>query len=279
MAAVASVSIVCPAAASLDAAKKGFTSGRALRVSPVALPSRGSSLVVRAETDKPAKPSRQTWFSSPQSLSYLDGTLPGDFGFDPLGLSDPEGAGNFIDPKWLQYGEIFNGRWAMLGASGMIAPEILGKLGLIPAETGLVWFRSGVIPPLGSYDYWADPYALFVLEIVLIGFAEHRRGQDYYYPGYGSKTPLLGLEKVLGGSGDPIYPGGPFFNFLNFGKDEKSLKDLKTKEVKNGRLAMLACLGYFIQGIFTGVGPFQNLLDHLSDPVSQNVLTNLKISY
>ena len=38
---------------------------------------------------------RQTWFSSPQSLSYLDGSLPGDFGFDPLGLSDPEGAGQF----------------------------------------------------------------------------------------------------------------------------------------------------------------------------------------
>lgn len=92
-------------------------------------------------------------------------------------------------------------------------------------------------------------------------------------PGYGDKTPLLGLEKFLGGSGDPSYPGGPFFNFAGFGKDEASLKTLKLKEVKNARLAMLACLGYFIQAIFTGVGPFQNLLDHLSDPVANNVLT------
>ncbi len=43
------------------------------------------------------------FFASDQSLSYLDGSLPADFGFDPLGLSDPEGAGGFIDPKWLAY--------------------------------------------------------------------------------------------------------------------------------------------------------------------------------
>lgn len=233
--------------------------------------------VVRASSDKPVKANRETWFSSPQSLSYLDGTLPGDFGFDPLGLSDPEGAGEFIDPKWLTYGEIINGRWAMLGAAGIVAPEVLGKAGLIPAETGLVWFKSGVIPPLGTYDYWADPYVLFVLEIVLVAFAEHRRGQDYWKPGYGSKTPLLGLEKVLGGSGDPAYPGGPFFNVLGLGKDEASLKVLKTKEIKNGRLAMLAVLGFFIQAIVTGEGPVDNLLAHLSDPVASNVLTNLKI--
>ena len=68
----------------------------------------------------------------------------------------------------------------MLGAAGIIAPELLGKIGVIPAETGVVWFRSGVIPPLGGYSYWADPYTLFILEVVLLGFAEYRRAQDYY---------------------------------------------------------------------------------------------------
>jgi light-harvesting complex I chlorophyll a/b binding protein 3 len=239
-----------------------------------------TSFAVRsqASSGKPVKQGdRQLWFASKQSLSYLDGSLPGDYGFDPLGLMDPEGPGGFIEPGWLAYGEIINGRYAMLGAVGAIAPEILGKLGLIPQETALPWFRTGVIPPAGTYDYWADPFTLFVLEMALMGFAEHRRLQDYRYPGSMSKQYFLGFEKYLGGSGNPSYPGGPLFNPLGFGKDEKSMNELKLKEVKNGRLAMLAIVGYFIQGLVTGVGPFQNLLDHLADPVNNNLLTNLKI--
>lgn len=236
------------------------------------------SFVVRAEATPPAKQGadRQLWFASKQSLSYLDGSLPGDYGFDPLGLSDPEGTGGFIEPKWLAYGEVINGRFAMLGAVGSLAPEILGKAGLIPAETALPWFKTGVIPPAGTYDYWADPYTLFVLEMALMGFAEHRRFQDWANPGSMGKQYFLGFEKYLGGSGDPAYPGGPLFNPLGLGKDEKSMKDLKLKEVKNGRLAMLAILGFFVQGLVTGVGPYQNLLDHLSDPVNNNILTSLK---
>ncbi|KAJ4981655.1 hypothetical protein NE237_032492 [Protea cynaroides] len=241
--------------------------------------SRKSSFVVRAASTPPVKQGadRPLWFASKQSLSYLDGSLPGDFGFDPLGLSDPEGTGGFIEPNWLAYGEVINGRFAMLGAAGAIAPEILGKLGLIPEETALPWFQTGVIPPAGTYSYWADPYTLFVMEMAFMGFAEHRRFQDWAKPGSMGKQYFLGLEKFLGGSGEPAYPGGPFFNPLGLGtKDEKSMKELKLKEIKNGRLAMLAVLGYFIQGLVTGVGPYQNLLDHLADPVNNNVLTSLK---
>ena len=75
---------------------------------------------------------------SDQSLSYLDGTLPGDYGFDPLGLSDPEGAGGFINPGWLAYAEVIHGRWAMLGVAGATAPETMK--GFIPDSTAVVWF-------------------------------------------------------------------------------------------------------------------------------------------
>jgi 5-methyltetrahydropteroyltriglutamate--homocysteine methyltransferase len=44
-------------------------------------------------------------------VSYLDGSLPGDYGIDPLGLSDQEGTGPFIQPKWLANGQIINGRF------------------------------------------------------------------------------------------------------------------------------------------------------------------------
>lgn len=209
-------------------------------------------------------------------LLFRHCSLPGDYGFDPLGLSDPEGPGGFIEPKWLAYGEVINGRYAMLGSVGIMAPEILGKFGLIPPETALPWFKTGVFPPAGTYDYWADPYTLFVFEMALMGFAEHRRFQDWCNPGCLSKQYFLGLEKYFVGTGNPIYPGGPLFNPLGLGKDEKSMNDLKLKEVKNGRLAMLAILGYFAQAPLTGVGPLQNLLDHLADPINNNIVTSLK---
>nr|GMD74479.1 chlorophyll A/B-binding protein type III [Ipomoea batatas]GMD75945.1 chlorophyll A/B-binding protein type III [Ipomoea batatas] len=42
------------------------------------------------------------------------------------------------------------------------------------------------------------------------------------------------------------------------------MKDLKLREVKNGRLAMLATLGYFIQGLMTEpIAAPRNLLNHL----------------
>ncbi|GJP38778.1 hypothetical protein CLOM_g23190 [Closterium sp. NIES-68] len=218
------------------------------------------------------KDDRQTWFASSQSLTYLDGSLPGDVGFDPLGLSDPEGAGAFVSPRWLAYAEVVHARWAMLGALGMLAPEMLGDLGVIPAGTGVEWFRSGVIPPLGAFDYWADPYALFVAQMVLMGFAEHRRAQDFYTPGYGATAPLFGLERVLGGSKRPPYPGGPFFNFARLGRSKAETRALRTAEAKHGRVAMLACLGCLAQALVTGSGPWRNLLDHLADPAGNNVL-------
>jgi hypothetical protein len=55
----------------------------------------------------------------------------------------------------------------MLGAAGCIAPEILGKAGLIPEATNLAWFASGVIPPAGSPKmYWTDSFSLFYIEII-----------------------------------------------------------------------------------------------------------------
>jgi light-harvesting complex I chlorophyll a/b binding protein 3 len=240
---------------------------------------RSSPLIARAEnSDAISKVGREKtglWFASNQSLGYLDGSLPGDFGFDPLGVYEPDGKGFALSPSWLQYSEVIHARWAMLGAVGCIAPEILGALGFIPADTAVVWFRSGVIPPAGSYEqYWSDPYTIFFVEVILMQFAELKRWQDYRNAGSQGKQYFLGIEKVLCGSGNPSYPGGPFFNVLGMGKTEAEANELKLKEIKNGRLAMLAMFGYGAQAVLTGKGPYENLADHLADPVNCNILTN-----
>ncbi|MFS8030748.1 putative chlorophyll A-B binding protein [Helianthus anomalus] len=82
--AIAAVAFSSPSSQkSVGSTKASFLGGKKLRVSKVGAPSGSRSfgtVCVAADPDRPI------WFPGSTPPEWLDGSLPGDFGFDPLGL-------------------------------------------------------------------------------------------------------------------------------------------------------------------------------------------------
>ena len=73
---------------------------------------------------------------------------------------------------------------------------------------------------------------------------------------------------------DALFPrAGGIFDPLNFAKGD--LKELQTKEIKNGRLAMVAFMGFVFQAQTLYKGPLAALGDHLADPLHANWTKNI----
>jgi len=187
--------------------------------------------------------------------------------------------------KW-QERELIHARWAMMGCAGAWAGEV---------GTGVPWFKAGslctpedctavnnIFPgqiislaPEGSG--FPSFYLVLGLEVVLIGLSEAYRT--------GLIEPAFPELRV----GD-LHPGGEHFDPLGLGKDPETLEELKLKELKNGRLAMAAWLGYLFQAFATNPGkglpsyvddapgPYANWLAHIGDPIDDNLWKYLGFS-
>jgi light-harvesting complex I chlorophyll a/b binding protein 5 len=113
--------------------------------------------------------------------AHLDGSMPGDAGFDPLGLG--------VDPKrlaWYQEAELMHGRWAMAAVVGVVAAEAAGAA---------PWWSAG-----GAASYALPANALLAIQFAVMGVLELKRVNGFIATGESgawSSFPFdpLGLQK------------------------------------------------------------------------------------
>lgn len=203
--------------------------------------------------------------------AYLTGEYPGDYGFDIAGLArDPTAF-----EKYFNF-EILHARWAMLAALGALVPEVLDMVGAFHFVEP-VWWRVGYSKLKGdTLDYLGIPglHLAGSQGVIVIAICQALLMVGPEYARYCGIEALEPLGIYL--PGDINYPGGALFDPLNLSKDPPTFEELKVKEIKNGRLAMVAWLGFYVQAALTGKGPIQNLLEHISDPLHNNLFSVLK---
>ncbi len=143
-------------------------------------------------------------------------------GFDPVGFS------NWIDVRWLREAELKHGRICMLAVAGIVVAEFVH----LPGDVHNVG-------PLAAHDAAVKLGAMWQILIWTSLFEV-----------FSTKAVIQMLE----GSGRA--PGDFGFDPLNFskGKSDAAKQDLATKELKNGRLAMIAFSGIVTQAVLTGHG-------------------------
>ncbi|MEW5314465.1 MAG: hypothetical protein WDW38_005963 [Sanguina aurantia] len=205
---------------------------------------------------RPSRASRSTtvrvnaragnWLPGADAPTWLPDSAPGNFGFDPLGFSkDPNAFKRF------QVAELIHARWAMLGSAGIIAVELFGFGSWYDAPT---WAVTGGKPTYAGVDVPFDFGTLTAIEIALFAVVEGLRNEE------------TDQEKKR-------YPGGAF-DPLGLARDPKKADELKLKELKNGRLAMLSVIGFVAQHAANDKSPLAVLGEHISNPWGDNFATN-----
>lgn len=156
----------------------------------------------------------------------LDGSLPGDQGFDPLGFSTTiTELGGDLD--YVREAELMHGRQSMLACVGFVFPAVFGKL---PTS----WSADVSTNPLEAQAQL--PPAVLYQVVVFVFLCEGLRARLIFTGNEGRPAGDHGLD--------------PLGFTKNMTPDQ--LKVMKEKETANGRLAMIALVGFYAQLQITG---------------------------
>lgn len=200
----------------------------------------------KAAPAKPVKPAINGWVADESQFCYgLPGALAPVGGFDPLNLSKGKDLGTM--KKWRE-AEAQHGRVAMLAVLGMLVTEE-------PIEYHPLFeaYNKDIGPSIRHLDeVRAVSPAFFELLFIIIGSLELNRALQ------GWKAP--GANASFQDLNEDYYPGDIGFDPLNLKpQDPEAFATMATKELQNGRLAMLGAAGIIAQELVNGEEIFVNL--------------------
>lgn len=191
---------------------------------------------------------RDLWLPGSTPPAHLDGSLPGDFGWDPLGLGTSPEAMTYFREAELQHA-----RWAMLGVAGILAQEIL--------RPDVFWYEAAT-----KVNIPFNPVGLVAFQAFAMHYVEVRRWRDLRKPNSVNQDPIFKNFSIPDHT--PGYPGGIFAPII-----PGDLEDMKLKELKNGRLAMVAFVGFVMAAQVTGENPLAALKEHIRDPFGTTIFS------
>ena len=175
----------------------------------------------------------------------LDGSLPGDVGFDPAGFTNnpPKQwlvGGEERSLKWYREAEIVHGRIAQMAVIGNIVPA---------------WIHLPGNPDLGIPD---DAFAQLNPYKALESVPEGGLWQiSLLFFG----IELARLKRIIRGDKEPgdLGLGQTGYNPFGFEYTPEEYREKQVQEIKHGRLAMFGAIGILLQAKFSGLGVTEQL--------------------
>ncbi|KAF6263403.1 chlorophyll a/b-binding protein domain-containing protein [Scenedesmus sp. NREL 46B-D3] len=205
--------------------------------------------------------------------------VPGDSGWDLLKLrkSDVKTFNRFREV------EVIHARWAMLGVISILLGDAVDGSPFPPqplsvasaAPWGLVLLLSlGLIESYRLAALWdEDDFEKRTYPGRWFDFLGFTRPSQQPAAEQ-QEPPGLGLWASWVGGLPGWLAGGWWYSRREM--TEVELLDMKSRELRNGRLAMVSFIGCCLASALTGKGPITLLCEHLGDPVHHTIVQTLQ---